>query len=86
MSLSYEGFVAGAEVTGDQRLDTLIAWDLIRDLDYCDVLGCLNLAPDCRRILRGERDALAAAIKSDDSARIVAAIVEARRVMQMWGV
>jgi len=43
-------------------------------------------APDCRRIIGQERIALADALRSQDPQRIAAAMAEARRVAQMWGV
>ena len=41
-------------------------------------------APDCRRVLRDERFALAAAMRRGDSTEISAARREAARVAAMW--
>jgi len=57
---------------------------LLSRLERCEVNG--SLAPDCRRVLRDERFALAAACRSGDGARIRSAVAEAIRVAEMWGV
>lgn len=45
-----------------------------------------NLEGDTRRMMREEREALQAAVHSGDGRRITAAVTEARRVADMWGV
>lgn len=43
-------------------------------------------APDCRRVIRDERQTLGIALRSGDPNRIRAAAAEALRVAAMWGV
>lgn len=43
-------------------------------------------APDFRRLMRDERQALGIALQSGDAARIAAARAETLRVCTMWGV
>ena len=42
--------------------------------------------PDTRRMMRDERFSVTAAAQSGDGQRISAAVAEARRVAEMWGV
>lgn len=62
----------------------MTASQMIAVLDFCEVDG--KLAPDCRRVLREQRDALAAALGGGKAAGIAAAMKEAARVCAMWGV
>ena len=57
---------------------------LLARLDWCEVDGAL--APDARRVLRGERDLVSAAMRSRDPRAIARAVAEARSVARMWGV
>ena len=58
---------------------------ILNRLTFIEV-GVPRLEPDCRRVLRGEREALQAAMRSGDAERIDAAKAEAIRVADMWGV
>ncbi len=60
------------------------ATTLLNALTRAEVNG--RNAPDARRVIRGERETLSAALKSKDPARIAAAMEEARRVAEMWGI
>jgi hypothetical protein len=60
------------------------ASQIISALTWCEVDG--KLTPVCRQVLRDERFALTAAVRSGDGADIAAAAKEAIRVAEMWGV
>lgn len=64
--------------------ETVNAGQMHNRLTEIEVDG--KYAPDCRRVLRGERESLAAAMQSGDAAAIKAAMDEARRVAKMWSV
>jgi hypothetical protein len=53
-------------------------------LQRCEIDG--DLALDCRRVLKDERQALGLALQSGDGARIKAAHEETLRVCVLWGV
>ncbi len=58
------------------------AGQLLSKLERIEVSA--DRAPDCRRVIRGERMAVADAIRSGDAGRIQAAATEAIRVAKMW--
>lgn len=60
------------------------AQQIITKLTWIEVSP--EYAPDCRRVLREERFALMAAVKSGKAQEISAAMSEARRVCEMWGI
>lgn len=57
---------------------------MIEKLTWAEVNN--QYAPDCRRTIRDERMTLEAATRSGDAKKIDAAMTEARRVANMWGV
>lgn len=57
---------------------------LCTHLEWIEVDGAR--APDLRRVISAERQALAVALASGNGAKIQAAAKEAERVARMWGV
>lgn len=80
-----EGFavIDGGEgkLTGATKI---AATKLLTALEFAEVSS--KYEPDCRRIIRDERIALASALRSGNAAEIAAARDEALRVCEMWGV
>ena len=60
------------------------AQQVVNKLEWAEVDA--SLAPDCRRVMRDERQTLVVAMRSGDGARIKRALDEAVRVARLWGV
>ena len=62
----------------------MTANQMLSKLAFAEVSA--TYSADTRRAIRDERTALAAAANSKDGPRIAAAMAEAKRVAEMWGV
>lgn len=57
---------------------------IINALTFAEVSS--QYEADTRRVIRAEREQLSAALQSGDKMKIGMALIEAKRVAEMWGV